>query len=220
MRYDSGHSKLVKRGVAFSAMIQSVRKSCAHKAEHSLRIQVERLRASRYPDVLLAVVAEKALKSVLKKDRAMESDQLKKKTRPVVLPYIHEVAHGLKKIAGKHELPVVFTALKKLIGLCEKVNNEQKPRGACSTKHEKKYVECKKDVVYQLPLPCGKCYIGQPGRCVNTRLREHYYNCQQITHPGKLADHCHRCPRCSSVPDYTKTGIIGRASKKIEREIF
>ncbi|XP_077564624.1 uncharacterized protein LOC144180093 [Haemaphysalis longicornis] len=27
--------------------------------------------------------------------------------------------------------------------------------------------------VYRIPLSCGKCYVGQTGRCLNDRLREH-----------------------------------------------
>lgn len=60
----------------------NIRKSCAHKMEPSLRVQVDRLRSSRFLDVLLVAVAEKALKTVLKKDRTEEGEQLKKKMRP------------------------------------------------------------------------------------------------------------------------------------------
>ena len=33
---------------------------------------------------------------------------------------------------------------------------------------------CQNNVVYSLKLSCDKIYIGQSGRCVNTRIDEHF----------------------------------------------
>lgn len=35
------------------------------------------------------------------------------------------------------------------------------------------YVKCNEGAEYEIPLVCGKVYIGQTGRCTNDRLREH-----------------------------------------------
>lgn len=40
------------------------------------------------------------------------------------------------------------------------------------TKHRKPYVSCATGLVY-IYLHCGSVYIGQTGRCLNIRLREH-----------------------------------------------
>ena len=36
-------------------------------------------------------------------------------------------------------------------------------------------------------------YIGQTGRCVNDRAREHAANIRNLTGPGHLAAHCRAC---------------------------
>ncbi|KAG0426957.1 hypothetical protein HPB47_025983 [Ixodes persulcatus] len=41
------------------------------------------------------------------------------------------------------------------------------PRVACDVNHRTHYVTCATGVVYQIPLSCGRVYIGQTGRCIN-----------------------------------------------------
>ncbi|CAN7937960.1 unnamed protein product, partial [Ixodes hexagonus] len=47
-------------------------------------------------------------------------------------------------------------------------------------------------VAYRIPLSCGKVYVGQSGRCVNERLREHALSLRSAP-SGNLAVHCNRC---------------------------
>lgn len=86
----------------------------------------------------------------------------------------------------------------------------------CSVSYSNKFIECEK-VFYCVPLSCEKKYVGRTGRCVNTRLREHNYNCKQITHPGNLATHCNRC-QCH--PKFDSTKIVSRCHSSKEREII
>lgn len=47
-------------------------------------------------------------------------------------------------------------------------------------KHKNRLVECTEKVVYSISLSCGKQYVGQTGRSMTDRLREHYYNVNRV----------------------------------------
>lgn len=49
-----------------------------------------------------------------------------------------------------------------------------------------RFAECVSCVVYEIPLSCGWVYIGQAGRCLNARLREHQSSLR-ATAWGRLA---------------------------------
>lgn len=46
----------------------------------------------------------------------------------------------------------------------------------------------------RIPLSCGRCYVGQTGRCLNDRLREHKFSLTS-TVGGHLSAHCKTCTR-------------------------
>lgn len=101
LSYSSGHSKFVKRSVAYACMLNSRQKSCDHVVARSLKKQVDRLRDSAYPDALLTSLAERLLKSLNKKHKTDVRLKEKSRERPIVLPYVHGISHGLKKIASR-----------------------------------------------------------------------------------------------------------------------
>lgn len=170
---------------------------------------------------MLTAVAE-CLHVKLKRQQKSEQrpDENKEKRKFQVMPYLHKVSHNLKKIASRHGVRLVFSAPCKLSGLCTRIENAGKKRGACKTKHEKQFVKCDERVIYNIPLTCGKVYIGQTGRCINDRLREH---CALIRGQGAghLSYHCRQCKRqgkCEAL--FERVTILGRGRTKTEREII
>ena len=88
-------------------------------------------------------------------------------------------------------------ARNKLSGICsaveKRVSKEEKQgEGPCGIKHRIEFVPCTLGVVYQIPFTCGKVYIGQTGRCLNIRLREHRSS-STGTASSHLALHCRDC---------------------------
>lgn len=65
-------------------------------------------------------------------------------------------------------------------------------------------------------MTCGRAYIGQTGRCVNLRMREHDWTLRS-TAGGHLPLHC---ADCECRPDFDNVTIIGRGGNKIAREIL
>ncbi|CAN7999635.1 unnamed protein product [Ixodes pacificus] len=80
----------------------------------------------------------------------------------------------MKKIASTViDVQVVIWAPDKLKRMCPKINNVKQQHHECDINHKHRYVNCNSGVVYEIPFTYGKACIGQTGRCINTRLREH-----------------------------------------------
>lgn len=216
--YHSAHSKLVKRAIARSCFHHALVKSCIHRCETSFLIQTHRLRESGYPMALLASVAEVLLKGSRSGSAAASggNDARFRPEKVLVIPYVHTVSHNLRKLGRKVGLDVLFSAPVRLSALCKKANSQSKQREACSIKHRNPYVTCTECVVYSIPLTCDKVYVGQTGRCLNTRLTEHSYHCSKKD-AGHLAIHCRDC---GCAPMLGNTRVVCREKGKIAREIL
>ncbi|KAH9364414.1 hypothetical protein HPB48_022729 [Haemaphysalis longicornis] len=169
--HDSVHSKNVKRAIVTMASRSAIEKSCAHQMTSSFNRQVTRLRNAGYAESLLAAVSESLLQRVKGRNKRRQNVQ-RTKGNTVVVPYVHGFAHNLKKIAARQGVFVLCSAPNKAYQLCRRVNNEARGE-TCTTNHRTKYAECQNEVVYSIPLSCKKVYVGQTGRCINDRAREH-----------------------------------------------
>ncbi|CAN7979379.1 unnamed protein product, partial [Ixodes persulcatus] len=174
--YDSAHSKLVKRGIASSCMAASLKKSCPHNMNSSFQSQLVRLQDVGFPPRVLCDVAEGLVKKLKRLGRGEQAEGARRESRPVVMPYVHKVSHNLKKVANRFRIPVVFSAPNKLSALCKTINKKEESgevEGVCNKRHATKFRECAIGVTYEIPLSCGRVYVGQTGRCINDRIREH-----------------------------------------------
>lgn len=185
--------------------------------QESFVAQVARLQTAGFPVVVLTAVAESLLQKV--KGRAAYTTDTPKRKKPVVVPYVHRVAHNLKNVANRHRVPVVFSAPRKLASLCPKILRGPDNKKDCLKGHTTPYVGCATGVVYMIPLVCGKVYIGQTGRCVNDRLREHQLSIKNGT-GSHLPHHCKNCENKSCKPQLEKTTVLGRSKEKVARELI
>ena len=103
-------------------------------------------------------------------------------------------------------MEVVFSAPQKLSRLCRLTEPCSSAPLICDVNHRVKFVQCQKGVVYNIPLSCGKVYIGQTGRCLNEHLREHSNNVRNGNN-GHLATHCQKC---SCTPKFEQCTVISR----------
>lgn len=115
----------MKRSIALAALRGSLKRSCPHKVEASFDSQVVRLLSAGLPPALLRDLAEVLLGQFCKRS---ETGSLKDRPAKIaVVPYVHRVSHMLKRVAGRAGVGVVFSAPKKLGGLCRRVNiNERR----------------------------------------------------------------------------------------------
>lgn len=220
INYKSAHSKLVKRAIAKNCIRSALAKSCEHRVRESVHAQLRRLEKAGFQREIVASVVESQISEVKSGGRHRQVDNTRPQQRPVVVPYWHKVSHRLKKVGDKCGVRVVFSAPEKLGRLCRLVN-EPKKRSACKIRHTKALVDCKVGVVYNIPLACGKRYIGQTGRCINERLLEHRRTVTSISGGGHLADHIRRCsykPACKAFLE--ETSVLRKFRTQKSREIF
>lgn len=213
--FGSAHSKLVKRSIANMCFTNALKKSCPHVMQQSLAEQVGRLKASGFPSHVLLTVGE-TLARKMKKKRGNSDRPLEETKNIEVIPYFHKISHGLKRVSQKFGVNLVFSAPRKLSGLCARISGRERD-SACKTKHRTEFTKCAVGVVYSIPLACGKVYIGQTGQCLNERLREHANTLRSGT-GSNLALHVRACDRCS--PLFHSTSVIGRGKSKHERELL
>lgn len=151
-----------------SCLSYALKRSCHHQIHKCFRMQIARLERSGYPDSLLGGVAE----SPSKKTRGqLEVNEREKIKRSVVMPYMHKISHQLKNVGGRYNVLMVFSTPNKLGGLSSRTNHSRNNK-CCTIRHTTPYLTCASGVVYEIPLSCGRVYVGQMERCVNGRLRE------------------------------------------------
>lgn len=141
--------------------------------------------------------------------------------RASVIPYTHRLSHGLKNLAKRYDVKVVFSAPMKLGAICPQVerrlaSGSRQNLNACGVKHVSPFTMCRKGVVYRVPLSCGKFYVGQTGRCLNVRLFEHR-NLIGSDSRDNLPAHCRVC-KCQ--PLFHNTTVLFHHKDKVTREVM
>ncbi|XP_023310001.1 uncharacterized protein LOC108904855 [Anoplophora glabripennis] len=74
------------------------------------------------------------------------------------LPYVKGCTDKIGRLLKKRNINTVFNTVRKVVAAFPKTCNNDQLQGPG---------------VYNIPCSCGKVYIGQTGRHINTRLKEH-----------------------------------------------
>lgn len=133
--------------------------------------QLGRLFLTGFPGSVIVSVAETLLKKMKHGGSKDAAKSLVCSQRTEVVPYMHKVTLSLKKVASRFNLPLIFSATNKLTQLSQRTACAEQ-KGGRKKNREKRFVQCANSIAYEIPLCCGKVYIGQP---VGTlpQLREH-----------------------------------------------
>lgn len=222
LNFNSGHSKVVKMGIAASCLRSAITKSCSDRVSTSFHNQLDRLNKAGFQESVVRKVVLKLIKCVKSNWAAKEKDSEKQPTKQAVIPYVHKLAHGLKNVANRFDVRVVFSAPNKLNGVCSKVDrllsNSKKctRKRNCGVEHNPPFVRCATCVVYCLPLNCGHIYVGQTGRCLNIRLQEHRSSVKSKD-GSNLAKHC---SACGCTPIFCEASVLSKFRDKTTREVI
>lgn len=122
--YMSAHSKTIKRAIGTLCLESALTKSCVHMVETSFKIQVKRLQNAGFPSAVVCAVAETLLQKL--KGKRRNTRDWPEQRRPQVVPYMHRAVHGLKTVAGRFGVPVVFSAPRKIGRLCARIGRMKK----------------------------------------------------------------------------------------------
>lgn len=108
----------------------------------------------------------------------------------------------------------------KLRAMCRLVNNPPPPKIGCTKKHAAPFVLCATGRVYFIPFSCGAEYIGQTGRCINDRFREHEGEVtktdEESHHP--MVHHLKVSAPCA--PEFSSPRIVGAKKNRYGRDIL
>lgn len=225
LNFNSAHSKIVKNGIAFSCLFAALSKSCFHQVSKSFLTQLTQLRMAGFPENVLCGTTKKLVRRIKELASVGPGDGEsceKKKKKVVVIPYQHKLSHGLRNVAGRFGVNVVFSAPNKMGKICSRIERRlaQSVSGVkkknCSVKHRSPFVECKTGVVYQIPFSCGHVYVGQTGRCINIRLSEHRNSLKNNPY-SHVTKHCseHGC-----FPLFRDTTILSVHGNQLTREVI
>ncbi|XP_011862457.1 PREDICTED: uncharacterized protein LOC105559054 [Vollenhovia emeryi] len=100
----------------------------------------------------------------------------KEKIKAVVLPYVRGTTDRISRILSKHNIKAIFKPCNKLSEMLPNPKDRRPPLTAPG--------------VYKVPCSCGKAYIGETGRKISTRIKEHQ-RCTKYGHfsQSALAEH-------------------------------
>ncbi|KAM7287717.1 uncharacterized protein ISCGN_031408 [Ixodes scapularis] len=174
--------------------------------------QLSRLTNAGYPRDLLTSALRKL---IVEKATARKPAR----QRYTTIPYFHNTAHQLKTVARRFDTDVAFSCPFKLSAMCRLVNSPPPPKISCAKRHAAPFVPCAVGRVYSVPFSCGAEYIGQTGRCLNDRLREHEReikkNDEDSQHP--MVHHLKALAPCA--PEFPSARVLGANKNHYGREI-
>ena len=121
-----------------------------------------------------------------------------------VLPFINGVTQPLTRILRRHDIQVVKKPLKTL------QQEFPSPKFRPPIEHQP-------NVVYKIPCAdCGWCYVGETGRCFDTRKKEHVRNVKTYANGSNIAKHAwsfdHRI-------DFDNSSVIDKGSFRIRKTL-
>ena len=121
-----------------------------------------------------------------------------------VLPFINGVTQPLTKILRRHDIQVVNKPFKTL------QQEFPSPKFRPSIEHQP-------NVIYKIPCAdCDWCYVGETGRCFETRKKEHIRNVKTCANGSNIAKHAwsfdHRI-------DFDNSSVIDKGSFRVRKTL-
>ena len=197
VHYYSGHSDRVKRGVVLGFFLRAFR-ICS---DEYLQEEIEHIMTSftklKYPRGFLINMKKKALDIRKRSAKSNKKEQI----RCVTIPYSKSaeiIANKLEETGCK----VAFCSGKKVSSILTKKESSDDPEP--------------KSVVYQ--VPCGSCtksYIGETGRGLKTRLKEHRRDLRNNSEFSAFVIHS---MKTNHLPNWDRARIIAVCKNKDNRK--
>lgn len=156
--YKSNHPKQVKIGI-INTLLHRGSTHCSNKEnlEKEIKVISSSLVKNNYPKQLINNVKRKRERKEKKEDGVKKTkEKLKHK---ITLPYIPRLGEKIKRIGLKFGISTIF-----------KSSNTIKSK---LVKFKPKNPVINKNVIYSIPCECDKIYVGETGRELNVRVKEH-----------------------------------------------
>ena len=102
----------------------------------------------------------------------------------IAVPYVSGLSEEIRRVCRQFNIRVAFRSGRSLRSVLTRVKDPLPP-------------DLQSKVIYKVPCSCGKAYIGETTRHLETRLKEHKDACRkQITDKSAIAEHAwnSHCP--------------------------
>ena len=130
-----------------------------------------------------------------------DDEEPQEKPPLVVIPYVSGVSERIRKACEKFNLKVVFKSGPTLRSLLTRVKDPLP-------------IEKLAGVVYQIPCQCGKVYVGETQRRLETRVKEHKDACSK-GHAEKSAIAEHAWDQQHTI-DWEDTKVLDKATRPVQ----
>lgn len=202
VHFYSAHPDRVKSGIVIGFFLRALR-ICDKEflAEEIIHIYETFLKL-KYPKWFLMKQKKKA-EEIMKRRKEKRNHQGEKKPdRWITIPYSKQ-AQAISRELEK-------------IGVRVATSSGLKIKELVKTKEEKKLQE--KSIVYEVPCSgCYKTYVGETGRGLKTRLREHKNDVKFHRTSNAIVLHI---DECGHLPKWEETNILEKNMKKRNRKLL
>ena len=197
VHYYSGHSDRVKRGVVIGFFLRAYRICSKEFLEEEIEHIMSSFTKLKYPKGLLISLKQKAInirkKSTTRRPKNKDERYL---TIPISKP-AETIANELEKTGFK----VAFASGKKVGDVVKKTTADKSQD---------------KSIVYKVPCGvCNKSYIGETGRGLETRLKEHKRDLKNNMEHSAFVVHA---LNTSHLPNWGGAGILTSCRSKENRK--
>jgi hypothetical protein len=126
---------------------------------------------------------DRTIRNIQQKQRPQENDQHEseenERKTTAVLPYVSSISNRIGRVLKRYNIKTIYKPYKKLINKLRPVKDN---------------LHFKVPGVYEIKCNCGKVYIGQTGRTIETRIKEHQLHCNRGNiEKSAVAEHLNMC---------------------------
>lgn len=171
LHFKSNHASNTKSGI-IQTLVNRAEKICSEQDNKCAELNhiKEDLLANGYPNTFIN-------KHMVRKSTISAPVDRETPVATMVLPYVKGLSEKIRRLASKHNIRTAFKSGSTLRNILTKVKPD------CDQADTK---EC----IYKVPCECGNVYIGETGRPLSIRIKEHKRNCKQgETDKSRLAEH-------------------------------
>jgi hypothetical protein len=145
--------------------------------------------------------ARQIIRTLNRPPRVRQPD-INKPISTAFLPFVGPTFNQINRVLARHNIKSVGLPQQKLSSLLRPVKDN---------------LELKTPGVYKIPCECGKVYIGQTGRSIGTRLKEHQRNIR-LEYPDKSAVADHSINQEHRI-QFNNTSILSTQTRYMDRII-
>ena len=207
VHYYSGHNQRVKSGIVIGFLLRALRICDREYLDDEIEHIYEAFTRLKYPKGFIKNKQRKKAEQIRKKNKSPDQNKTtsKRKSRTwISIPY----SKGAEVISRKLEKA----------GMKVSMTSGMKTRELIEREPKRTSVANPRSVVYE--IPCGGCYksyVGETGRGIEIRLKEHKSDVRFHRLSNAIVLHFEKC---NHLPDWEGTKILEKNIKKQTRKIL